>query len=826
MSYYSGSSSRSNISTKKDYDVVFKSSGSKPLERCLSNGSVSRVYDKTSKGYVLALSGGRSTNVHFPKKKTASLGLTPTRPYLVLQVYVPIGRPFTSEVIISDDKLTRRRLIFSTAFKEELYGELHAQISLQNLERGKWLNLCIDMLSIMDICFENDGKTNFRVCDAITVSSVCKLRNVYVVRENPYGKGGLPMELAFANGVESSYVLYDDQHILERRPVNEFWDEGGVQNDISMYGDVSEYNTPSKRAGGGRGGGITSARRGGGFGEDISGSNTTPQLAFGTRFTPSPSRNKTNAKKKYGKNTSTPPRSVKRRSNRNKNDPNNISLGIKNMRLNAANSSRKTPTSTRKSPAKSPPSGTRSYITPKQSARRNRDMVSRKTSPMVRGDRYDESPQYSVPPATPNTPYESPALKRTPVAQALTLEQTPPPSPVRQRQETDDSMLKSVVEERDEEDAIVQEQDDDSQSIIVPDVKVPSVLYDGSKYDTTENDDILYGHDEKGNEIEFNANNRRKEVNSSLDSDDLYGDVVVISNNNNNNNNSIRSTVDDDNSDVLDNNFISNGNKLAAMENDNVDNISNISLNDDDDDDSNMVQQDNSINAEYEIQFQNHIHGRIDARERESIDVDDEEMEFHNGSENNNVSLDSSDLSEGLMTYGERIDLVQADDEDNESFEMMMEEEIEQQQHLLKEEEQVSSKVAVLSDDLTKKRQMLEEKRRKLLELEQSYMEEFGDENEDVKDDLEVEDIEVNDKENIEANNVIEAVIVKKEDGDVREEEGQITIDSDDADIVNADDNNAMNSSKGGEASVELIYDPVLACYFDPKSGKYYEIQQ
>merc|ERR1711916_332117 len=148
----------------------------------------------------------------------------------------------------------------------------------------------------------------------------------------------------------------------------------------------------------------------------------------------------------------------------------------------------------------------------------------------------------------------------------------------------------------------------------------------------------------------------------------------------------------------------------------------------------------------------------------------------------------------------------------------MMEEEIEQQQHLLKDEEQVSSKVAVLSDDLTKKRQMLEEKRRKLLELEQSYMEEFGDENEDVKDDLEVE--------NIEANTVIEAVIVKKEDGDVEQEESQITIDSDDADIVNADDNNAMNSSKGGEASVELIYDPVLACYFDPKSGKYYEIQQ
>ena len=129
------------------------------------------------------------------KKRAASLGLTSARPYLILQVYLPVGRPFTCEVVISDDKLTRRRLIFSTAFKEELYGELHAQISLQNLERGKWLNLCINMLSLMDICFEHDGKTNFRVVDAITVNSVCKLRNVYVVRDNPHGKGGYPLKL-------------------------------------------------------------------------------------------------------------------------------------------------------------------------------------------------------------------------------------------------------------------------------------------------------------------------------------------------------------------------------------------------------------------------------------------------------------------------------------------------------------------------------------------------------------------------------------------------------------------------------------------------------
>ena len=309
MSYYSGSPSRTTISTKKDYHVVFKSSGSKPLERCQSGGSVTRVYDKSSKGYVLALSGGRSTSVRFPKKRTTSLGLTSSRPYLILQVYLPIGRPFTCEVVVSDDKLTRRRLIFSTAFKEELYGELHAQISLQNLERGKWLNLCINMLSLMDICFEHDGKTNFRVVDAITVNSVCKLRNVYVVRDNPHGKGGLPPEVAFANGVDSTYVLCDDQYVIDRRPMHEEWIDSGGGDDFVNNRDLK---TPSRAFG--------SERRGGGFGSVSA--NTTPLLAFGTRFTPSPGRKPLSAKRSAStpSKSGTPPRRGLYRDTHRKND--------------------------------------------------------------------------------------------------------------------------------------------------------------------------------------------------------------------------------------------------------------------------------------------------------------------------------------------------------------------------------------------------------------------------------------------------------------------------------------------------------------------------
>jgi len=140
----------------------------------------------------------------------------------------------------------------------------------------------------------------------------------------------------------------------------------------------------------------------------------------------------------------------------------------------------------------------------------------------------------------------------------------------------------------------------------------------------------------------------------------------------------------------------------------------------------------------------------------------------------------------------------------------------------------VSSNVALLSDDLSRKRKLLEEKRRKLLELEQSYLEEFGDEN---ANDIEVVDIEMSnnnedyvheDKNN---SSIIEAVVLTKDNTDnncASKDDGNRHENNEDTETID----NSQNFSNSKEASVELIYDPVLACYFDPKSGKYYEIQR
>ena len=87
----------------------------------------------------------------------------------------------------------------------------------------------------------------------------------------------------------------------------------------------------------------------------------------------------------------------------------------------------------------------------------------------------------------------------------------------------------------------------------------------------------------------------------------------------------------------------------------------------------------------------------------------------------------------------------------------------------------------VESEELATKRRLIEEKRQKLMELEEAYLEEFGDE----------------------------------ENLDDVEEEANVVV-----------ENKKTSEKDDKNVSVELIYDSVLACYFDPSTGRYYEIQQ
>ena len=75
-----------------------------------------KVYDKAVKGYVYHCEGGPTAKMQLPKDERRSLGLV--QPYLVLQINVSMTKPFAMELSLTDTARSRRRLIFSTSFRE------------------------------------------------------------------------------------------------------------------------------------------------------------------------------------------------------------------------------------------------------------------------------------------------------------------------------------------------------------------------------------------------------------------------------------------------------------------------------------------------------------------------------------------------------------------------------------------------------------------------------------------------------------------------------------------------------------------------------------
>jgi len=52
------------------------------------------------------------------------------QPVLVLQLSIPSDKPFGFEIVLTDQQARKRRLIFSTSFREVEATELHAKVRI------------------------------------------------------------------------------------------------------------------------------------------------------------------------------------------------------------------------------------------------------------------------------------------------------------------------------------------------------------------------------------------------------------------------------------------------------------------------------------------------------------------------------------------------------------------------------------------------------------------------------------------------------------------------------------------------------------------------
>jgi hypothetical protein len=160
---------------------VFSAHGSKSDGAFKKTGAVKKAFDKTAKGYVLELEGGRDVKMQLPAGDKDSLGLL--QHYLVLQVFVPPGKGFGIELAILDQSKTRRRINLSCNTKDLQATPLHVRAPLVLVRRGVWLNLCVDVAGIFHETFGPMARTaEYWSIESIVLTAACKVRKIFTVR--------------------------------------------------------------------------------------------------------------------------------------------------------------------------------------------------------------------------------------------------------------------------------------------------------------------------------------------------------------------------------------------------------------------------------------------------------------------------------------------------------------------------------------------------------------------------------------------------------------------------------------------------------------------
>nr|XP_044991680.1 protein CFAP20DC isoform X1 [Jaculus jaculus] len=164
---------------------IFSAQGKNPGAKWKILGSPSVIwkeFDKEVKSFVFVLEGSSQTNkIQLPQESRQKLGLI--QRFLVLQIYLPLGQDFSTELLITDLRNIKRRLYLSTVHKELSSTPLHAKIPLLMVKRKIWCNLCIDLVAFTSEIFKG---AVFQSLDGITVSANCKLRKIFTLKSKPH----------------------------------------------------------------------------------------------------------------------------------------------------------------------------------------------------------------------------------------------------------------------------------------------------------------------------------------------------------------------------------------------------------------------------------------------------------------------------------------------------------------------------------------------------------------------------------------------------------------------------------------------------------------
>ncbi|XP_054640897.1 uncharacterized protein C3orf67 homolog [Dunckerocampus dactyliophorus] len=180
---------------------VFSGQGKDPVAKwklCGGQSAIRKEYDKELKGFVYRLDGSSKTvKMQMPENGKMSLGLL--QRFLAIQVNIPPDKDFSVELLITDVGHLKRRLYLSTVHKDLSATLWHAKIPLAGVKRNIWTTLFVDLVSFTGELFKAAA---FLSLDGITLFASCRVRRIFTVKTPP---SGLSSEDLFLGG--AGYVL-------------------------------------------------------------------------------------------------------------------------------------------------------------------------------------------------------------------------------------------------------------------------------------------------------------------------------------------------------------------------------------------------------------------------------------------------------------------------------------------------------------------------------------------------------------------------------------------------------------------------------------------
>ena len=154
---------------------------------------------------------------------------------LIFQILLLSEKSFSIEVRVTDNSDSKRRLNFSTSFKEIETHEFHIQMPLKLLIANVWTNLYINIGDLLSQSFANKI---IKCIDYISISGSCKVRKIYAIKNinDPINKGILLFKNTLIRNMKIDNIIsgIEDYNIIVPNTSNVNINLGELGNNLNQ----------------------------------------------------------------------------------------------------------------------------------------------------------------------------------------------------------------------------------------------------------------------------------------------------------------------------------------------------------------------------------------------------------------------------------------------------------------------------------------------------------------------------------------------------------------------------------------------------------------